>query len=212
MHAIRTLITAALVTVAVTVPAAPGQATSLRAPGGGWIAGTVFGHNPSDPVNVVLYDPEGHADTVLGQAIQAKGWSYNPTCVNWGVYLAADAGGWLGGWGAPITSYSTDAGGDGGCGTGERDHLRLWTTSDDKWAYVAASFEKRCSPGPHCIVSEGFDRARWDLDFALGNGLTQNVKRTYKQSDLTPYDPGTLQGIAYDGYVSYFDLSASPGS
>jgi hypothetical protein len=219
--ATRLLATAILLASAMLSPlmTSAAHATDLQSPFGGWFAGTSGGRAPgslvsaTDPVNLVLYDPNGNASGVFQAAIQASGnWSYN-TCLNWSIDLRPASNQ---SWQSPITSYATDTSYNGGdwwvlpapntCGNSTRNHLRLWVSSDGKWAYVAASMEYN-GCGVHCVASNGFNQGRNNLAGDVFYGLNNNGVN-YNFSSPQPYScPSNFAGIGCDGTVYYYDLS-----
>jgi hypothetical protein len=170
-------------------------APAPRRPARGWFAGIWRRGRLSltDPVNAVVYDPGGQASNKLEASLHAAGWTYN-NCVNWEVGLGPD-----GEWTVPITSYSTDDS-NRGCGSGERNHLRLWQSGDGKWAYIAVSFE---TPGcaTHYLAVNAFNRGRDSLAAYIADQMS---RRGLRLRWTTAYPDGTMSGIAYDGQVAYY--------
>lgn len=221
-YAVRLVAAAILLASVMLSPltATAAYATTLQSPFGGWFAGTAGGRAPgylvlaTDPVNLVLHDPNRNASGVFQAAIQASGnWGYN-TCLNWSIDQRPSINQ---SWQSPVTSYATDVSYNGGdwwvwpefnntCGNSTRDHLRLWVSSDGKWAYVAASMEYN-GCGVHCVASHGFDQGRDNLAGDVFYGLDNNGVN-YNFSSPHPYNcPSNFAGIGCDGTVYYYDVA-----
>jgi hypothetical protein len=174
----------------------------LPTPVDGWFAGQkqdtgvfTFTLKPTDPVNLVLSDPNGHASDVLQAALKASGTSstatghwyaqapeYQGGCYDPSVLFATDL---KGTYNPPDTVYATDTSDTGdplngtvfrGCGSKDlpRDHLRFWTNSANTIAWVAASNEIPTATitAVHKVAPNGFNAGRDTLATDLQGGLS----------------------------------------
>jgi len=146
----------------------------------------------TDPINVQFYDPGGDALADLSNELSSAGWSAT-SCFN--PLVRFDSG--YGQLYTPDNVLATDVS-NAGCGSGLRDHARLWASPDDHTVYVAASFEQPCSAG-HCVTN--FNLGRDNLEAAVESYLIDHGA-SYTADYVQQYASGTLQGVSYDGKVA----------
>jgi peptidoglycan hydrolase-like protein with peptidoglycan-binding domain len=221
---------ATLAALSVPTPELSAAATSVPYPPLNWLAGT--SNSPyaqiqlisTDPINVVLHDPSGHASDLVEQALAASGHWFSNTCYNRSVvlpvtdlnaaYNVTDF--------PPVTSFTTDVSGSGdvdfmhGCGSLGivRGHMRLWRSQDNETVWIAGSEEIPTGSwtSPHRLADNAFNAGRDQLASDLASGLLASGHR-YGACQCVSYSPavpsypaGSLQGVAYDGNVALFDL------
>ena len=216
--------------LSVPTPRLSPAATSIPYVPLNWLAGTSYSEyaeiqlNSTDPINLVLHDPSGHASDLVAEALTASGHWFKNTCYNesvvlpvrdsYAAYNVTDK--------PPVASFATDTSGSGnvlwfhGCGSlGDvRGHLRLWRSQDNQTVWIAASEEiptgKRFSP--HRFADNAFNAGRDQLAKDLASGLLAAGHRygDCRCVEYSPavqsYPPGSLKNVGYDGGVAFFDL------
>lgn len=160
-----------------------------------WTFSRCCGYSYTDPINLEFYYPNGDALGNLESDLQAEGWAYT-ACYNTSVWFYPG-----GRAGPPNYVMATDVGGLYGCGTGERDHVRLWASPDDHTVFMAASDEAP-GCGVHCVVS--FNSGRDTLYDDEINRLTGRTN--YAVNYVIRYSAGTLQGVSYDGQLAIIEI------
>jgi hypothetical protein len=184
----------------ILVPTKPALADSgPPTPPNGWFAcfDTIGICSATDPINFEYYDPTGGALEAVYNGLLAAGWADDPTpCYN--RYVEFDAGSGLS---SPDKVVDTNNG-TACVFSGVRDHARLWASTDDTVAYVAASLEEMgCLV--HCVMS--FDGGEQQLASDLSNHLPPSPPwGTDDLGSVTPYPAGTLNGVSYQGWVGLF--------
>jgi hypothetical protein len=155
--------------------------------------------NPStddtDPINVEYYAPGGHALEDVVNSLSAAGWGAVSLCYNGLVRFDAGYGQLY----SPTVVMATDTS-NNGCGSGQRDHARLWPNSADTVVYIAASIEAP-GCGSHCVVS--FDQGKQQLVVDLVGHLPQPPLYTAGYTSSPYPDPSwSKNGVGFDAVLS----------
>ncbi len=151
----------------------------------------------TDPINVVFNDPNRDALGDISNDLAAMGWSAT-SCFNPLVRFDAGRGQLY----TPDNVMATDVS-NNGCGSGTRDHVRMWASPDDHTVFMAASNEVPGCSG-HCVTSfnDGRNRLINDED----NRLTGRTN--FISNEVHQYAAGSLQNVSYDGWMGVFNIGA----
>jgi hypothetical protein len=216
--------------LSVPTPVLSPVATSVPYPPLNWLAGTSNSPyaeiqlNSTDPINLVLHDPSGHASDLVEEGLTASGHWFRNNCYNRSVVLPVDDS-----YAAynvtdkpPVTSFATDTSNSGdvlwfhGCGSlgNVRDHMRLWRSQDNQTVWIAASEEIPTGSrfSPHRLADNAFNAGRDQLAKDLASGLLAAGHRygacqcVAYSSAVQSYPSGSFQNIDYDGGVAFFNL------